>query len=379
MIEMSKSEWLETHDMHPRTIIQGNNLDVLSELSEQYKRTIACIYIDPPYNNGEEYEFYKDSASHDLWIKQMQETLSLLWPLLKEDGSLWISIDDGEMHYLKVLCDKTFGRNTFVSTIIWQQRNTRENRKAFSTNHEYLLVYSPNPEKFKKRRNLLPITNEVMDRYKNPDNDPRGPWQSVTANVQDGHAVPSQFYTIVAPNGKKHDPPAGRCWVYNEERMKKEIENNNIWFGDNGTGVPRIKKFLRDSNQGLVPETLWLTDFAGTNKDAKTHLKALKIYDKKLFDTPKPELLIKRIIDISTNENEIVLDAFLGSGTTVATAHKTNRYYIGIEVSCNTCEYIRQRMDRVLIGEKGGISKAINWHGGGEYCFIRWDNSTKDQ
>ena len=325
-----KKDWADLPDQSPHQIIHGDNLAVLSALQNKYKGKISCIYIDPPYNTGEDYNFYSDVSTHNDWISMMKTSLSLMWPLLKTDGSLWISIDDGEMHYLKVLCDELFGRRSFITTIIWQQRNTRENRKAFSSNHEYLLVYSPNPEAFKKRRNLLPITDEVLQRYSNPDNDPRGPWQSVTANVQDGHAVASQFYEVVAPNGKRHSPPPGRCWIYNQKRMEQEIAANNIWFGYDGNGVPRVKKFISDSNHGLVPETLWLSSFAGTNKDAKTHLQKLKIYDKELFDTPKPEQLIRRIIEISSNEGEIILDAFLGSGTTISTAHKLGRNYIGI-------------------------------------------------
>lgn len=304
----------------------------------------------------------------------MKATIILLRDFLKDDGSLWISIDDGEMHYLKVLCDEIFGRNCFITTIIWQQRNTRENRKAFSNNHEYLLVYSPNPELFKKRRNRLPLTQDVLDRYSNPDNDPRGPWQSITANVQAGHAVPSQFYEIVAPNGKRHNPPHGRCWVYNEERMKREIANGNIWFGSDGNGVPRIKKFISESVKGIVPETLWLSDFAGTNKDAKTHLQKLKVYNKDLFETPKPERLISRVIEIATNEGDLVMDCFLGSGTTSSTAHKMHRRYLCIEENLITCMYVNDRMKKVIEGEKGGISKDVGWRGGGQYEYVEWNH-----
>ena len=373
MEHLTKNEWIKNKETEPHQIFHGKNVEVLKALVEKYKGKISCIYIDPPYNNGENYSFYSDVSSHNEWIEQMRESLTLMWPLLKQSGSMWISIDDGEVHYLKVLCDEIFGRNSFVSTIVWQQRNTRENRKTFSNNHEYILVYSPNPDAFKKRRNLLPITEEVLSRYSNPDNDPRGPWQSVTANVQDGHAVASQFYEITAPNGKKHLPPSGRCWVYNQDRMEREIKENNIWFGKDGNGVPRIKKFISNSKTGLVPETLWLSDFAGTNKDAKTHLQKLKIYDKTLFDTPKPEQLIRRILEIATKEKEIVLDAFLGSGTTISVAHKMNRNYIGIEVSGITCKYVENRMKKVIEGENGGVSKEIGWSGGGSFEFIEWN------
>lgn len=370
MTPISYSEWAAGAAGSPRAIFKGDNLKVLGKLHGVYDNRVSCIYIDPPYNNGERYAYYEDDASHEQWLAQMKAILSELKPFLKKNGSIWISIDDGEMHYLKVLCDAVFGRKSFVTTIVWQQRNTRENRKAFSNNHEYILVYSPDPAAFKKKRHLLPLTNEVLARYSNLDNDPRGPWQSVTANVQDGHAVASQFYEIVAPNGKRHKPPQGRCWIYNQERMRREIEAGNIWFGSDGNGVPRVKKFISGRMNGIVPETLWLSSFVGTNKDAKTHLQKLKLYDKNLFDTPKPETLIGQIIEIATDEGEIVLDAFLGSGTTAAAAHKLGRGYIGIEREALTCGYAAKRLEQVIAGEQGGLSKRIGWRGGGSYSFI---------
>lgn len=369
---MTKSELLTNKNLLDNIIIQGDNIEVLGDLAKGHAGTVDCIYIDPPYNNGEMYNFYTDKVSHDEWMLYMKKVITLLKNMLKENGSLWISIDDGEMHYLKVLCDEVFGRDKFITTIIWQQRNTRENRKIFSNNHEYILVYSPSPNKFKKRRNLLPVTDDILERYANPDNDPKGPWQSITANVQAGHAVSSQFYEIIAPNGKKHNPPQGRCWVYNKQRMEREIAEGRIWFGADGNGVPRIKKYISESVIGVVPETLWLADYAGTNKDAKSHLQKLKVYNKDLFDTPKPEKLIMRILEIATNEGDIVLDCFLGSGTTAATAHKMHRRYIGIESNPDTCQYINARIEKVTEGEKGGISKDVAWKGGGKHSYIEW-------
>lgn len=299
----------------------------------------------------------------------MVDVLFKLKPLLSIDGSVWISIDDSEMHYLKVAADKVFGRKNFITTIVWQQRTTRENRKVFSNNHEYILVYAKNPEAFGKNRNLLPSTSEVVERYKNPDNDPRGLWQSVSANVQAGHASCAQFYKLRAPNGKIHEPPHGRCWVYNEIRMKKEIKNNNIWFGKDGNGVPRIKKFLSQSNIGLTPETLWLADDSGTNKMAKKH--SLQLFpNEPIFDTPKPEQLLQKILHIATNEGDLVLDPFLGSGTTAATAHKMKRSYIGIEIGDHV-EYAVSRIKQVIGGEKGGNSKTVGWVGGGGFNVHR--------
>ncbi len=351
-------------------IIQGDNYSVLDVLKDQFQHRVKCIYIDPPYNNGERYTHYHDDMQHEIWLDEITKTLEKLRPFLCEEGSLWISIDDSEVHYLKVAADKVFGRKNFITTIIWQQRNTRENRKVFSNNHEYILVYAQNPQKFKLSRNLLPSTPEMLARYKNPDNDPRGPWQSVSANVQAGHAVKSQFYELIAPNGKRHILPNGRCWVYNKERMNQEIKKNNIWFGKGGNSVPRIKKFLFEKAVGITPETLWIGNDVGTNKMAKKHILSL-FPDSPVFDTPKPEQLIKRILDISTNKGDLVLDAYLGSGTTAAVAHKMKRNYIGIEVGVHLVDYVVPRMQYVIHGEKGGISQDVNWLGGGGFKYYQ--------
>lgn len=358
-------------------IIKGDNCAVCDCLMNEFAGKVKCIYIDPPYNNGEEYAHYSDVFSHEQWLDNMRAIISRLFRLLSEDGSLWISIDDNEVHYLKVLCDEIMGRSSFVTTIIWQQRTTRENRRAFSNNHEYILVYAKDPVEFKKARNLLSVDDAVLARYKNPDNDPRGPWQSVSLNVQAGHAVSSQFYSITAPGGKVFNPPNGRCWIYNQERMKREISENNIWFGADHNSTPRKKKFLRDAKLGLTPETLWLSSAVGTTNDAKKQLLAL-FPSMIVFDTPKPESLIRRIFEIATNEGDLVLDAFLGSGTTAAVAHKMNRSYIGIDISGESIDYALSRLERVIAGEKSGISKDLDWQGGGSFSYYEYyDNHSK--
>lgn len=366
------------HDaLSSRSIVHGCNLDVLPLLSLSKSNSVQCIYLDPPYNNGDKYNHYHDNLDHEDWLNEMEKTLFLFKPLLKETGSVWISIDDNEMHYLKVVADRVFGRKNFVTTIVWQQRTTRENRKVFSNNHEYILVYAKNLDAFSRARNALPPSEEQFARYKNPDNDPRGPWQSVSLNVQDGHATKSQFYTFVSPNGKEHTAPQGRCWAYNKERMERETEEGNIWFGVKGDGVPRRKKFLRDSKLSLTPETLWLGDDVGTNKQAKKHIKEL-FSDRTLFDTPKPESLISRILEIATNEGDLVLDPYLGSGTTTATAHKMNRDYIGIEVGDHAITHAVDRMKMVVDGECGGISKTNSWKGGGSFSYYQSCSNGKD-
>jgi len=349
-------------------IILGDNYKVCSELRNEYKDKIKCIYLDPPYNNGETFDHYRDDLAHNVWIDNMSKVIPVLFSLLHPNGSLWISIGDYELHYLKVACDNAIGRNKYVATIIWQQRNTRENRKTFSNNHEYILVYAKNPSEFKKTRKLLPPDSSVFKRYVNPDDDPRGPWQSVTLNVQAGHAVESQFYEIISPNGKRHYPPNGRCWIYNSDRMIKEIEAGNVWFGEHGNNVPRLKKFLSQSTLGVAPNTVWLSSEVGTSQSAKKQL--LKMFPSlPPFGTPKPEELIQRILTIATNPGDIVLDAFLGSGTTAAVAQKMRRKFIGIDNSTKSITYSVDRMKQVIDGDLSGISRSESWYGGGGFSL----------
>ena len=372
-VTIGKKAFLEKRDLNPHILILGDNISVLKDIKPLYKQSVDLIYIDPPYNRGDTFKFYKDAKSHEEWLVAMKVTILELKDFLRENGSIWISIDDSEMAYLKVCCDSIFGRENFVSTIVWQKRNTRENRNIFSNNHEYILVYAKNINLFKKKRNLLPATPELLKRYKNPDNDPRGPWQSVTLSVQAGHAVKSQFYSIISPTGKIHNPPKGRCWIYNEERMLEEIKKNNIWFGSDGNCVPRLKKLFANSKLGVVSETLWSTDFAGSTKDAKQELLALDIYDEDVFDTPKPEQLLYRIMQIATNENDLIMDCFVGSGTTVAVAHKFRRNYIGIDIDERIFKYTSDRLEKVCKGDAGGISSSVGWLGGGKCQTCEWD------
>jgi adenine-specific DNA-methyltransferase len=351
-------------------IIQADNLAALKSLAEFAESRIRCVYIDPPYNNQEKYTHYDDATDHDAWLRGITARLEYFYRLLTDDGTLWISIDDRGLHYLKVAADSILGRHNFVTTIVWQQRTTRENRRTFSNNHEYILVYAKQPALFKKKRNLLPYSAEAKRRYKNPDNDPRGPWQSVSANVQAGHGTRGQFYVLESPNGRRHAPPNGRCWIFNSPRMREYIRNNDIWFGRSGNGVPRLKKFLRDSIGGLNPETFWPASEVGTTKSAKKHW--LQMFpDEPVFDTPKPEHLIRRILQIATNPGEWVLDGYLGSGTTAAVAHKMGRRYIGIEQGEHAVTCCAQRLRCVIRGEAGGISEVVSWTGGGGFDFYR--------
>lgn len=351
-------------------LINGDNLTVLAALRSTYEGQVRCVYIDPPYNNGETYTHYGDDFDHAHWLRDIRLRLEALSPLLRDDGSIWISIDDSELHYLKVAADTVFGRSNFAATIVWEHRTTRENRRVFSHNHEFVLVYAKDIRKFARSRNRLPASAEFFKRYKNPDNDPRGPWQSISANVQDGHATPAQFYTIRAPNGRPHTPPKGRCWVFSEPKMQEAIARGDVWFGRDGNGVPRLKSFLKDSSTGLTPSTLWKADEVGTTLAAKKHL--LQLFpDVEVFDTPKPESLIRRVLEIASDPGDIVLDAYLGSGTTAAAAMKTGRHIIGIELGEHAVTHCAERLRRVVEGEGGGISREVQWVGGSGFDFYR--------
>ena len=347
-------------------LIHGDNLLALKALEKKFAGQVRCIYIDPPYNTGSAFEHYDDNLEHSQWLNLMRPRLEILWQLLSANGSIWISIDDDERDYLKVLCDEVFGRQHFLASIVWQKRYSRENRESIGDSHEYILIYVKDKELFKNARNFLPLTEKQMKAYKNPDNDPRGAWQSVSLLAQ-GYR-PNQMYAITAPNGKIHIPPPGNCWKVIEPEFKKALSDGRVTFGKDGTGVPRRKQFLSEA-KGLVPWTWWPQDEVGHTGESKDEVNAL-FGSHISFDTPKPERLIERIIHIATNPGDLVLDSFLGSGTTAAVAHKMGRRYIGIEMGDHAYTHCKVRLDKVIAGEdQGGITKAQNWQGGGGYRF----------
>ncbi|WP_374340862.1 site-specific DNA-methyltransferase [Azonexus sp.] len=372
-------------DIFDNQLIFGDNLLALKALEAEYAGKVKCVFIDPPYNTGSAFTHYDDGLEHSIWLGLMRDRLEIIRRLLAEDGSLWITIDDNEAHYLKVLCDEVFGRANFIANMVWEKRTSRENRRVFSFNHDHLLVYAKTKGAFESVRNPLGLNNEVLSRYKNPDNDPRGPWQSVSANAQAGHATASQFYSLTLPSGRQLSPPKGRCWLYTEERMQREIAAGNIWFGANGDNAPRLKKFLKDNeDKGLTPETIWTAAEVGTNDDAKKGLLQL-LPSIPVFDNPKPESLIERVIHIATNPGDLVLDSFAGSGTTGAVAHKMGRRWIMIELGEHCHTHIIPRLKKVIDGDDpGGVTSAVNWQGGGGFRYYRlapsllekdrWDN-----
>lgn len=361
-------------DIFDNRLIHGDNLPALVALEEELGPRVKCVYIDPPYNTGSAFGQYDDGLEHTRWLSLMRDRLEVLHRLLSDDGSLWISIDDTEVHYLKVLCDEIFGRESFIANMVWERRTSRENRRVFSFNHEHLLVFAKDKARFEQARNPLPLGPEVLARYKNPDDDPRGPWQSISATAQAGHATRSQFYELRAPNGKVHHPPRGRCWLYTKERMAAEIAAGNIWFGKTGNAVPRIKKLLSDARaggSGLTPETLWKASDAGTNDIAKKRL--MQMFEgRPVFDTPKPEPLVARILQIATNPGDWVLDSFLGSGTTAVVAHKLRRRWIGIELGEHASTVCVPRLVKTIDGAGEDEDPAFaGWSGGGGFRAYR--------
>ena len=360
------------NDLFDNRLIFGDNLLAPRALEQEFASRIKCIFCDPPYNTGSAFEHYDDGVEHSVWLCLMRDRLELFQKLLSPDGSIWISIDDNEAHYLKVLCDEIFGRANFVATMIWEKRKSRENRRVFSFNHDYVLVFAKNKAAFEAIRNSVELNQEVLLRYKNPDNDPRGPWQSVSANAQAGHATPSQFYALKLPSGRMVEPPKGRCWLYTKQRMEEEVSAGNIWFGPDGDGVPRVKKFLGDSSdRGMTPETIWPAHEVGTNDEAKKHLIEL-LPEATVFDNPKPELLLRRVIHIATNPGDWILDPFAGSGTTGAVAHKMGRRWVMVELGEHCHTHIIPRLKKVIDGEDpGGITEAVGWKGGGGFRYYR--------
>jgi adenine-specific DNA-methyltransferase len=349
-------------------LIHGDNLLALKALEQQFATNVKCIYIDPPYNTGSAFEHYDDGIEHSLWLSLMKPRLDILRTLLRDDGSIWISIDDNECHYLKVLCDEVFGRTNFVGTVIWEKRYSPQNAvKWFSESHDFILVYSKNKSKWYP--NLLERSDEMNARYRNLDNDPRGAWKPADATAQGGHGTKSQFYVLTAPNGKQHTLPNGRCWVYTEPVFKQMIADNRIWFGASGNNVPAVKRFLSEVKQGTACQTIWKHVEVGHNQEAKKEIIAL-FGAVNLFDTPKPERLIERILTLATRPGDLVLDSFLGSGTTASVAHKMNRRWIGIELGEHAKTHCLPRLQKVVSGEdKGGVTEAVKWQGGGGFKF----------
>lgn len=367
-------------DIFDNRLIFGDNLLALKALEQEFTGKVKCVFIDPPYNTGSAFTHYNDGIEHSIWLSLMRDRLEIIRRLLSDNGSLWITIDDNEAHYLKVMCDEVFGRGNFVSNVVWQKKFAPQaNSVWLSDSHDHVLLYAKSKVQWKP--NLIPRHEEATARYKNPDNDPRGPWMSdnFTISLTGGQrgaqyartGVSENIYEIVTPSGRRIErPPAGRCWRTTQERFEQLCRDNRIWFGEDGNNVPRFKTFLAEAQEGIVAKTIWLREEVGDNQDAKREV--TKFNSAEIFSTPKPERLIYRILHLATNPGDLILDSFAGSGTTGAVAHKMGRRWIMVELGEHCHTHIIPRLKKVIDGEDlGGITKAVDWKGGGGFRYYR--------
>jgi len=348
-------------------LIHGDNLLALKALEQDYAGKVKCIYIDPPYNTGNAFEHYDDGVEHSLWLSLMSSRLRQLHKLLSNDGTIWITLDDNEVHYCKVLCDEIFGRQNFVQGIIWKSSdNSNNDAKQFSIDHNTILVYSKTSNWLSKR--LLPKESQSKH-FKNPNNDPRGPWF-------DGNPISSPAYRenlvfeIETPIGTNIKSPKNG-WRWSRETLKEKMDSGEIYFNKDYTNIKR-RTYLADS-KGLPPSSLWDDiEETGHNRQAKYEQKKLfpKMSKEEWFGTPKPEKLIKKILLVATDEGDLVLDSFLGSGTTSTVAHKMNRKWIGVELGSHCITHTLPRLKMVVDNSDNiGISEEVNWQGGGGFKF----------
>lgn len=357
------------NDIFDNRLIFGDNLLALKALEQEFTGKVRCVFIDPPYNTGSAFTHYDDGLEHSIWLGLMRDRLEIIKRLLSADGSLWIAIDDNEGHYLKVLCDEVFGRQAFVTSMVWENFYGRSNAAAVSPAHNYILLYSPMGQDWKKVRNLLPRGDEAASKYKNPDNDPRGPWR-LGPIFAAGERHEGLMYAITTPSGRSVSPPKGSHWRMLEVDFWKMVNEGRIVFGEKGDNNPAVKLFLHEVQEGLVPRTWWSHKEVGHSQEAKREIQALFPNDIP-FDTPKPERLLKQVITIATSPGDIVLDSFAGSGTTGAVAHKMGRRWIMVEVVESTCNsYVCPRLKKVIDDEdKGGITESTGWQGGGGFRY----------
>ena len=335
-------------------------------MEQEFTGKIKCIYIDPPYNTGAAFEHYDDGIEHSLWLSLIRDRLELLCVLLREDGAIWVNIDDNEAHYLKVVMDEVFGRKNFVANVLWQKRTSPDARIHLGPAHDHILVYAK--ESGRAGFQKLQLTDIHTSQFKNPDNDPRGAWTSTDFSAQGWR--PNQMYKITTPGGKTYEPPEGRCWANIESEFFRLWKEGRIWFGKDGKGRPRVKNYLSES-KGISSWTWWSNQEVGHNQEAKKEI--IDLFGAgNAFDTPKPERLLSRIIELTTNPGDLVLDSFAGSGTTGAVAHKMGRRWIMVELGEHCHTHIIPRMKKVIDGEdKGGITEAVGWKGGGGFRYYR--------
>lgn len=356
-------------DIFDNRLIKGDNLLALKALEAEFTGKVKCVFIDPPYNTGSAFTHYDDGLEHSIWLGLMRDRLEIIRRLLADDGSLWITIDDNEAHYLKVLCDEVFGRSNFVVNLAWHKRVSPANdAKFFSGDFDHILVYAKRKDDWhpiRLKKNASQIAN-----YKNPDDDPRGPWNSTAYTcAKTAEERPNLYYAVRNPHtGAEIFPSRTRVWAYDKNTHQKNVENNLIYWGKDGTGtMPRMKKFLENSKP-VVPRSIWSYDEAGHNQESRLEIDQL--FPGNPFTTPKPERLLKRVIEIATNPGDLVLDSFAGSGTTGAVAHKMGRRWIMVELGEHCHTHIVPRLQKVIDGQDpGGVTPATGWQGGGGFRY----------
>ena len=359
------------NDIFDNRLIFGDNLLALKALEQEFSGKVKCVFIDPPYNTGSAFAHYDDGLEHSIWLGLMRDRLEVIRRLMADDGSLWITIDDNEAHYLKVICDEIFGRANFLCDIAWEKRySPPPDTKDFGYVHDHILVYRKSAD---FRRNLLPLTEDQSGRYKNPDNDPRGPWKAMDYTCRySADERPNLFYAIRQPNtGEEIWPKRTRVWAMSREVHERNEREGRIWWGAKGTNsVPALKNFFSEINQGMMPMSLWKHTLAGHNQDAAKEM--LGLYGHDVFSTPKPERLLQTVLHIATGPGDIVLDSFAGSGTTGAVAHKMSRRWIMVELGEHCHTHIIPRLKKVIEAEDlGGITETVNWQGGGGFRYYR--------
>jgi len=356
-------------DVFDNRLIFGDNLLALKALEQEFAGEVKCVFIDPPYNTGSAFTHYDDGLEHSIWLGLMRDRLEIIKRLLSNDGSLWITIDDNECHYLKVLCDEIFGRANYKTTITWQRKySVSNNFQGIASICDFVLVYSKS-EAFKN--NLLPRSEESAARYNNPDNDPRGPWKAVDyLNQATPEKRPNLCYDIVNPNTGVVIKNTKKAWKYDPTTHQRHVDEKRIWWGrDGGNSVPALKLFLSEVRDGMTPHNWWSHEEVGHTDESKKEM--IGLYGPRdVFDTPKPERLLKRILEIATNPGDLVLDSFAGSGTTGAVAHKMGRRWIMVELGEHCHTHIIPRLKKVIDGEDpGGITNAVDWQGGGGFRY----------
>lgn len=362
-------------DAGDNLLIRGDSLDALRalvhtpELAAEYRGKVKLVYIDPPFNTGQAFEHYDDSLEHSVWLGMMRERLVLIKELLSPEGSVWVHLDDAEMAYCKVLMDEIFGRQNFVASLVWQKSDTvRNDATRFSSAHDIILVSAANLSNW--RANRLPRSERMNKVYRNPDNDPRGPWLAVP--LQGPNIRPNLTYAVVSPKtGKSHMPPPGNCWRRSKPEVEQMIAEDRIYFGKDGNGVPQIKKFLTEVGDS-VPSTVWQVEEVGGNRQSKSEMRLL-FPDEVPFATPKPERFVERVMQVSSNPGDIVIDCFAGSGTTAAVAHKMGRRWVTVELSENTADtFTKPRLAKVVAGnDPAGITESAGWSAGGGFRDLR--------